>query len=168
MAGGSGRGNSEIQVIEGDRPDCPRCGGFMKSNGKKDWFCVGCGRTVKKQPKREELDEGGNEFGYDVQKAEERADFIRKRYAAGCKKFVIVSAQNNTNVFRGFWESLLNYCKHNKAELIVIASHYKNHDAWNSDDEKHWCKEVVPYIVHGDLMLGEIVIKASFKINATT
>lgn len=158
--------------IGDERPDCPECEGFMKSDGA-DWKCVdtSCGRYVKKNPKtrnRQERDEGANQFGYDVEAAERRAEYIRERYAKGCKNFVVVSAQNNTRVFKGFWDALQVYCKHNKAELVVIASHYKNMDAWNRDDNKYWVDEVQPYIVHGDIELGDVTIKAKFKISATT
>jgi len=174
MPGGSGRGNAGKAVIEDEsRPNCPRCDGFMKSSGPNKWRCTDktCGRTIVKNKKRETLqqrDEGANNYGYDIAAAEARADYIRQKYNAGVTNFVVVSAQNNTRVFAGFWQSLKTYCKKNKAELIVIASHYKNMDAWNKGDAKDWAKEIQPFIVHGDLELGEIIIKASFKINATT
>lgn len=41
------------------------------------------------------------------------------------KRFVITSAQNNTAVFKPFYQAILNYCKANAAQLIVIPVKYR-------------------------------------------
>lgn len=164
--------SSETEV---EKPDCPECGGLMNSDGVRQWRCPNkqCGRTLKKNAKSRVVrinkeEEELNKYGYDVDKAIARAEFIREKYEAGHRNFIVVSAQNNTGVFQAFFQSIKTYCKHNKAQLIVIASHYKNTDAWSKGEEKSWVDDVQPYIIHGDLELGNIVIKANFKINATS
>ena len=44
----------------------------------------------------------------------------------GHKRYVITSAQNATPVHIRFFNSLLTYCSHNSARLIVIPYRYKN------------------------------------------
>jgi len=156
--------------------ECEKCGKKLQKHTKRSIRCsdrVNCGAVYQINPKFklspiDEKQEENNRFGYDIEAATKRADYIRKRFENGQNNFIVVSAQNNTKVFRGFFNSLLKFCKHNDAELIVIASHYKNLTAISKDEPKQWSRDVVPYIVHGDLILDSVVIKSSFKINATT
>lgn len=169
MVSGRTKGKPNNKKKNDDRPNCRQCGGFLKSDGKKDWKCTECQLYFRKSPKTYRLDDNPqNNYGYDVKQAEARAKLIESKYNDGCKNFVIVAAQNNTPVFTGFLQSLLKYCEHNSAELIVIGTHYKNVNAWSKDEKKQWAKEVEPYLIHGELTLGNVVIKSSFKINATT
>lgn len=65
------------------------------------------------------------------------------------KRVVITSAQNATPVFAPFFKSLIRYCKHNDAELIVIPFRYRNPTSiWNSDDQDKdwWDKRIEPYL----------------------
>ncbi len=170
MAGGAGRGNKGVTVVEDDnRPECPQCSGFMKSNGSREWMCTECGKRLNKTTAIKHLEEEEfNRWGYDTDLAEANAARIQSLFAKGKRKFVITSAQNNTGVFNAFWQSLQTYCKHNGAELLVVPSHYKNNDAWTRDDEKYWVSEVQPHLIHGDVELGHLLIRASVKIPATT
>ena len=66
------------------------------------------------------------------------------------KRYVITSAQNATPINKAFFASLLTYCKHKNAQLVVIPYRYKNPTAiWskkaNSDD--WWAPELAPYIL---------------------
>lgn len=173
--GGSGRGNRGVSRLDDPlRPDCPRCGGFMKSNGKRgktrksaEWKCTECGKYVSKNVVEEDvMNEEFKRLGYDVDKAEERAKYIESRYKNGCKSFVITSAQNNTGEFKAFLESLKTYCKHKRAELIIIPVHYKNANAWTKDTVKEWPKAIEPYLVHGQIDLGHVAIMSHIKIEA--
>jgi len=86
----------------------------------------------------------------------EKAKGIDKKLVAAAhrrlrqaKRFVITSAQNATPVFRPFFNSLLNYCKLNRAELVVIPYRYKNVTSqWTekSQADDWWAAELVPYL----------------------
>lgn len=55
------------------------------------------------------------------------------------EKFVITAAQNNCELNHEFYESLLGYCKKNKARLLIIPYTYKANEfeevCWEHDDE---------------------------------
>lgn len=54
------------------------------------------------------------------------------------KKFVFTSAQNNTFVHDKFLKSLLGYCDHNDAELIIGTYHYNKKGYQKGAEEGHW------------------------------
>jgi hypothetical protein len=168
---GSGRGNKGINVIDDpNRPECHKCGGFMKSDGVKRprWRCTSCNasrvKSYQRLPPSDVLEqEQENRWGYDTDKAEA---YVQKILNSNKKRYVITSAQNNTEPFQAFLESLHQYCDHINAELLIVPSHYKNLDAWNKEDEKCWDPAVEPYLVHGDIQLGHVLVRASVKIEA--
>lgn len=166
-----GRGHKGVTVVDGHRPDCPLCQGFMKSNGKQ-WRCTQCGKCKLKEPIGRagfQEEEFNNIFGYDTDRALAYANKIESEYNAGkTKRFVFTSAQNNTGPFRAFFDSLKKYCDHNNARLAIIPSHYKNVTAWDKGDEKEWDNEFIQYLVHGDIELGKLLVRAHVKINATS
>lgn len=72
---------------------------------------------------------------------------LHKRIVKG-KRFVITSAQNATPVHKAFFISLLNYCRVNRAELIVIPYRYKNPTSIFSDKQEAddwWATEVTGF-----------------------
>lgn len=55
------------------------------------------------------------------------------------KKYVVTSAQNATPIHIGFYNSLMTYCKHNNAELIVMPFTYRNPTSlWNNGSTDDW------------------------------
>ena len=97
--GGSGRGQKAVARIDDpNRPDCPSCGGFMRSDGKHQWMCndEACGKKVVKAPKRS-VEDFTKQWGFDIEAAE--------KYAQKCQKYkrlIVTSAQNNTPLFQPF------------------------------------------------------------------
>lgn len=70
------------------------------------------------------------------------------------KKYVITSCQNDTLINREFYNSLLGYCKHNDAKLIVLRTKYNM-----SDDEDG------SYLVNPEYLLKHnIVIADKIKV----
>lgn len=160
--GGSGRGKKGVEVIsDPTRPECKRCGGFMKSNGAKDWQCSDCGYNQVKAPKRQ--DDFLTSWGFDTERAENHAKKCEKK-----KRIIVTSAQNNTDVFSPFWKALKQAAACYKAEIAVIPVHYKNITLMEKDQSKEWCKQVSPYLVKGDIQFNNVLIRSDMKINATS
>jgi len=78
--------------------------------------------------------------------------FIQSRY-------VITAAVNNTPVHAAFWATLQNYCKVNKARLIVVPLQYKNPtsraEQENQESDVWYAPEVMPYLYRGRTSLCE-------------
>lgn len=169
MAGGSGRGNKGYSIIQDEnRPDCPACGGFMKSNVTK-WRCTDkqCDKSISKRIAtmfNQQLKEVFN-WGFDTEKATLHA----RRCETG-KRLIVTSAQNNTDVNANFLKSLKQAAKYYKCEIAAIPIHYKNITAYASHDdyEKEWAKEIRPYLLHTDVHFGNHLIRSDVRINATT
>lgn len=68
-------------------------------------------------------------------------------------RYVITAAQNNTPVHRPFLNSLLTYCKCNKAELVVIPYRYRNPTSPSEENKQEetiwWAPELVKYLFAG-------------------
>lgn len=62
----------------------------------------------------------------------------KSRSSLSGKRFVFTSAQNNTYVHDGFLKSLLVYCEHNEAELIVGTFHYNLKGFQKGEQEEDW------------------------------
>ena len=64
------------------------------------------------------------------------------------KRYVITYAQNATPVHEEFLNSILTYCKENKAELIVIPGRYRNPTSiWTAQNQSHerWDMGTFPF-----------------------
>lgn len=147
-----------------DRPICcgrptMRCG--RTDDGKRyRWKCNSCGTRTTGTPAAKQ------DAGYDLAAAKRRAKDVRGR-----KRFVITSAQNNTAVHKGFLASLLKYCEHSEAALLVVPVHYKNVSLYTASQqyEKQWARELWPFIVDNELKLGgNVVLRADVHISAST
>lgn len=154
--------------LEGDeRPDCPDCGGFLKSDGKKDWKCTACGSYHRKE-KRKKVKKRKLPFsqiaGFDTARAEKHAVKCGKR-----KRLIVTSAQNNTDPEIEFLQSLETAAAVYNCELAVIPVHYKNVTLYGSRDEykKHWHPLLEPYLVKGDIDFNGHVIRSDVRINST-
>jgi len=145
-----------------DRPNCNRCGGWVKSDGSKDWKCQGCGHYMRKARKQQ------NEemiWGFDTDKATNHARKCEKG-----KRLIVTAAQNNTDVDSKFFKSLKQAAKYYKCEIAVIPIHYKNTTLFTRAEDylKSWDKSVSDYLVHTDIDFNNHVVRSDVRINATT
>lgn len=79
----------------------------------------------------------------------------------GVKRFVITAAQNATPVNKPFLQSLLGYCKHNGADLLVVPYRYKNptsHWSKAADNDDWWAPELAPYLYDKRIKLNKHLI----------
>lgn len=82
------------------------------------------------------------------------------------KKFVFTSAQNNTYVHDNFLKTLIGYCEHNNAELIIGTYHYNkkgfqkgaNEDDWFDPKIRNYILDESREICKGLLWCGELNI----------
>lgn len=103
-----------------------------------------------------------------ARKPDERPKFNRK---LASKTFVITAAQNATPVHEKFMQTLLQFCKYNDAELIVIPLRYKNPTSrWTASqqNEERWAEEVQPYLFNQRRKLNDnITLLADIKTQPT-
>ena len=151
-----------------NRPEC--CGKPMYSRGHK----AESGRQRYRCGKCRSSTTGSGEssiaIGYDAQLAAGHCDSIKKKIKNGLNRFVVTCAQDTTGKNAKFFASLLKYCEHNGAELLIIPVHYKNISLYTAGQEykKSWNRDLLPYIIDRDIDLGgNIRVMASIKINAT-
>lgn len=154
-----------------DKITCPKCGGgTMKHgstpSGKQRHTCKICKHRTTQPLINTDVPT------LDPAITKERLAGIRElKKTTKVQRYVITSAQNNTKVHKGFLASLLNYCEHNNAELIVIPVRYKNPTGWadrHSEDDIWYPKEVIKYLVDRDVILNKnVAVMASVKIQAT-
>jgi hypothetical protein len=76
----------------------------------------------------------------------------------GKKVYVITSAQNATPVHEGFLASILNYCAHRDAMLLIVPYRYKNPTSvWtqNNEGDEWWHPSVEAYLCSDDIRLSK-------------
>src|SRR3990172_5670670 len=98
---------------------------------------------------------------------------LHKRISSGeVKRFVITSAQNATPVWKPFLKSLLSFCVHQNAQLVVIPYRYKNPTSMWSKSAQHddwWAKELHPYLYDRRIDLGpHLTLLADIKAQPTS
>ena len=166
--GGSGRGMKGVTVNnDEERPDCPICGGFMKSSGS-EWNCTdqydgGCIKWITKSPADGGIKNYNESLGFDTDAAE--------AHARGCEKgqrLILTSAQNNSEADVSFLKSLKRACKYYKCELAVIPSHYRNLTLFTKGDKKEFDGLLAPYLVKSDINFGNFKIKSDVRIQPTS
>lgn len=80
---------------------------------------------------------------------------VSRKKAKG-KRFVITSAQNNTHIHEQFFQSLLQYCDHTDAELMVSCFYYNKNGFQNGGRESAWFdSRLTPYLVNESIQLAE-------------
>ena len=88
----------------------------------------------------------------------------------GFKRYVITSAQNNTEINQEFYQSLLTYCEVNDAKLMIIPVVYRYYGD-EADKRKRvvkWPQEVKDHAVVGNVSLNDNVeIRGDVSIVAT-
>ena len=69
-------------------------------------------------------------------------------------KYVLTTAQNNTDVCPVFFESLRNYCVSNNATLLVAKTTYNLNGFQETPEGVYYDPLIVPYLVEGQINLG--------------
>ncbi len=86
------------------------------------------------------------------------------------QRYVITSAQNNTQPVDPFLASLHQYCQHFGATLKVIPVNYENITltSKNGKDEKWWAAALVPYFAtQREVLNDNLMLMADISVNAT-
>lgn len=151
--------------------NCPKCDGQTVKNGKtptgrQRYLCKLCGRRTTV------IGAASGSSTIDKGKVSHVVAGIRRlRKVTPVQRWVITSAQNNTPVHQGFFNSLVRYCSHNTASLIVIPVRYKNPTGWDdrhSTDDYWWPSEVLRFLLNKDMILNKhLKLMAAIKIQAT-
>lgn len=148
------------------KAECTHCGGkdvtkHGEVRGVQKWWC--------KQCKAEVLVKRDEAVGIDQEAVGRLHKTIRS--AKGVQRYVITAAQNATAINRPFFDSLLGYCKHQRAQLIVIPYRYKNPTSIWSKAAEHddwWAAELVPYMLDRRVRLNKhLILLADIKTQPT-
>lgn len=169
MPHGSGRGNRGVSVVQDDnRPDCHRCGGWMKSDGK-DWRCTECKASKRKDSHRTAnsphlTDKFHDIDGFDSAHA--------SHYAGECQqaaRIIVTSAQNNTEPEAAFLRALKVCADYYGAKLVIIPTQLQTFGLFDKEKpDKEYHPAVVPYLVKGDIEIGNVTIRSDVRIKPTT
>jgi transcription elongation factor Elf1 len=86
------------------------------------------------------------------------------------QRFVITSAQSNTDVNVSFFKSLLKYCEFNDAQLLIIPIRYKNPTSQQENKVKHvYDASIEEYLFENNIRLhNKLKVLGSLKIAVTT
>lgn len=140
---------------------CPKCGGtHITKRGSGDKTGIPrffCGTQKGTGP----VKNGCGWHGYDVVGREDaagagvprkEADALHRKVtkSGGTRRYVITAAQNATPIWMPFYNSLLRYCEHNDAELLVIPYRYKNPTSMWTAEAKHddwWAHKLAKYLI---------------------
>ncbi len=150
----NGRGKHWRTRTPTTRTLCPECGEVVyRSNpfrGKLRYYHRDSQRLACKW-------HGSDAIGFeeDAKSGVDRATSRRLKSeiiaARGSKvTYVITAAQNATPVWESGWRTLLAYCKHNKATLLVIPYRYHNPTSiWSAGarSSDRWAEELRPYLI---------------------
>lgn len=95
---------------------------------------------------------------------------IAKRKQAVGKRFVITSAQNNTHIHEELFQSILRYCEHNDAELMISCFYYNKNGFQNGKRQEAWFDErIKPYLVNESVQLAKgLVFNGELNILPTS
>lgn len=80
--------------------------------------------------------------------SEEYEKAKKKKFNSKKKRFIISSAQNNTEVNLGFLANMEAYAKHINADIHIVATRHKNPTSLNSSTEENefWDKRILKYL----------------------
>jgi len=131
---------------------CPSCeSDNLKTHSANPprWICGDCSKTTRKP-----LD------GYQFPVVEKTSD-----------RFVITWAQNATAPHASTLRTLKQYCKHNRAQLLVIPGRYRNATSvWTKaqEDQDWWDKELTPHLLGHELELNRnLVVGGDVRLTPT-
>lgn len=132
------------------------------NDGKQRWKCLDCGKRTTAVARDEST-------GIDKSLVAKLHQLIQG--ARGVQRYVITSAQNATPVNAAFLASLLGYCKHNSARLVVIPYRYKNPTSIlgkNYDNDDWWAPELTSYLYDKRIKLNKhLVLLGDIKTQPT-
>lgn len=168
-------GSERLRAVPGLR--CPKCGGqhVIRKGNKEGVQRYGCGR----QGEKSDLGcgwHGTHPVGLDgyregIDTAAVSNLYRKVRSAGGVRRYVITAAQNATGVYQPFLDTLLAYCRHNGAQLLVIPYRYKNPTSiWSQDaqDDDWWAPELAPYLIDRRVALNDnLLLLADIKTQPT-
>ena len=134
---------------------CPKCGSKAVSKGGQEsskdgkrgvqrYRCKPCKWNGTRPVGIEKIEAQG----VDRKKAKALYAHVKRNY--GRKRYVITSAQNATPVNRPFLDTMLGYCRHRGAQLIVIPYRYKNPTSmWSAraKGDDWWAPELKPFLL---------------------
>lgn len=130
-------------------PKCPKCGcdvvrggtrhGEKGKTGIQRWRCKPC-KWNGTHPIGLAVSENAGIDKTHVDKLHRKI----KSDARDVQRYVITSAQNATDVYQPFLDTLLGYCKHNRAQLLVLPYRYRNPTAWSTpkQGDDWWADEL--------------------------
>jgi hypothetical protein len=162
------RQTSQSTQTRSASPPCPKCGRPMSGRARtkggkiryecrpydpgdrtKQLYCYST--TDPSKPYRNQKGEP---------KAKDKNPQFRRKLG-GVKRFIITAAQNATPVNEDFLASLLQYSKHNDAELVVIPLRYKNPTSrWTASqaNSEIWDDSLTPYLYNQRKKLNENLV----------
>lgn len=159
---------------------CPKCGGFnLKHRGQaRGAVRFKCGSQNRNKPPVGGCGwHGTDPIGLSdykslgVPRGSARSIHRDLKEARGIKRYVVTAAQNATAVNERFLGSLLSYCKHRRAQLIVIPYRYKNPTSMWSDSAKGddwWDSKIVKYLMDIRTVLNKnLMLLADIKTQPT-
>jgi hypothetical protein len=156
-------------------PICPKCKarrmirGPRTPGGKQRWVCrSGAGdRPVCYNTTDPTAPYRGQDGS--AREPEQQTQFEVK--LAKRRVVVVTWAQNATPANTPFLEALKQFCKHRKAQLVVIPGRYKNPTSqWSASqaNDEHWDPVLVPYLHNQRFALNEsLVLAADVKAQPT-
>lgn len=92
-----------------------------------------------------------------------------RSHTAG-KRYIITSAQNNTDVHTPFFTNLKRFADHLSAELMVVPVKYENITLTqkNGKEDRWWKSCLVPYLVRQRVKLNDnLIVMGDISVNAT-
>lgn len=101
---------------------------------------------------------------------QEKPTMFNESLPEGYERYVVTCAQNATEVFRPFYNSLRRYCEANNALLVVIPFRYRNPTGWSPEQEHDdwWAPDLIDDLYQGEFWLAErMVIRADVPITPT-
>ena len=159
-------------------PSCPKCGEKVHKagtgrGGVQRWRCA---KDV--EGRRVLCWNGHNPVGSEEAKSQGiDAKAVKKLHRKlkddkrEVKRYVITAAQNATPVKAEFLATLLGYCKHQRAQLVVIPYRYKNPTSmWSkkAETDDWWAEELKPYLLDRRWEINKhLVVLADIKVQPT-
>lgn len=138
--------------------------------------CIKCGSTHTKKSKQRRTKDGLKQQ-YKCKSCESYFTAIQEEDASvtfgelfdvsaatGSKRYVITSAQNNTQTNLTLLGALKNYCRHNDAKLLIIPTKLKQ-----VGEEFSYCSHVEPYLFYNTIELHpKLRVMGGLSIPTTT
>lgn len=128
---------------------CPKCGsdrvqkyGKEVGSGKQRFKCTACAARFNNPSETPDVDA--------------KTEFMTSLPPS--TRYVFTAAQNATPVHKPFLESLLHYCAHRDAELVVSGYRYRNPTSFWSDKQSHdewWDTPLLPYLYQTREIINE-------------